>query len=165
MGTNFETKLRSVFICIFTACIITGCGFLDLFDTQLYTQHEVSVANRSSQDFYVDYVVESRLIDTTGNQNLVNYVLIDKSIIIEKSKWATLFLRQFDEHQRFGVEYSQIKNLITQLSIYRIEGNDTLFANPDLLDENKWEYFNNDPLPLSDIYHTYVFLIKDEDFD
>lgn len=165
MSANFETRLRSILICIFIACVVTGCGFIDLFNTILYTQHDISIANRSSQDFYVDYVVESRLIDTTGSQNVVDYVLIDTSITIQKNKWTSLFLRQFDQHQRFGMEYHQIKSLITRLSIYRIEGSDTLFARPDLLDEDKWEYFNNDPLPLSDIYHTYMLLIKDEDFE
>lgn len=65
------------------------------------------------------------------------------------------------------MEYDQIKSLITRLSIYRIEDSDTLYTRPHLLGKGKGkcEYFNNDPLPLSDIYHTYTLLIKDEDFE
>lgn len=158
-------KKLIIILVFLTVLALNGCDFLGLPYSQSFTSHDIRVSNSSSQEIYVEYVAESRIIDTTSNQTLVDFVLIDSSLIIPKSDFAILFERQFDEHQRYGLEYAHIKNLITKLKIYRIQGNDTLMAYPDLLDENQWKYFNNDPLPFSDYLHSYVLLIGDEDFE
>lgn len=158
-------RLGSVFFCIYVSWAITGCGLFDFPDSGAFTSHNIGIANRSSVDLYVEYTAETSTLDTTVNQTVIDYVQIDSSLIVPKHRSAILFEREFDEHQRYGLRYDHIESLITKLTIYQIQGNDTLKATFDLLDENQWKYFNNDPLPFSSYHHSYLLLIKDENFD
>ncbi len=165
-----STRLRSQTIFLITPLLLInlagGCSFLDYLDGPFLTDHDIGISNLTAEDIYLSYTSENRLIDNTGHNSVVDFILIDTSIVVPAHRKSSLVQRQFDDYQRFGLDYTEIKELFTRLEIYRIEGNDTLFARPDLMDEQKWEYFNSDPLPFSDeIYHTYLLRITDEDFE
>ncbi|GAB5525298.1 MAG: hypothetical protein Roseis2KO_31700 [Roseivirga sp.] len=158
-------RSASLFLFICLNGMLTGCGFFDFPDSDAFTSHDIGIANRSSVDLYVEYTSQNSAVDTTGNQTVINYSRIDSSLMIPKNDFAILFRREYDEPQRYGLEYDHIESLIVKLTIYQIQGNDTLVASPDLLDEQQWLYFNNDPLPFSPFHHSYLLQIKDEDFD
>lgn len=165
MMRNFITRLKLILLCCFIGTATVGCGLFDFGDGPFFTQHQIGVSNRSSQELHIEYTVEQRILDTTNFQAVANFVLIDSSLIISKNTSPELLLRQFDDYQRHGLQYDRIKNLFVKLKIYQIEGSDTTFANPDMLDEANWDYFNSDPLPFSkEIYHSYFLILEDTDF-
>lgn len=165
MKAQFHKKSGSALMLLIISCALTGCGLFDFPDSGAFTSHDIGIANGSSVDLYVEYTTQNSTVDTIGNQTVINYTRVDSSLMIPKNDFAILFKREYDEHQRTGLGYDHIKSLIVELTIYQIQANDTLVATLDLLDENQWMYFNNDPLPFSDFHHSYLLLIKDDHFD
>lgn len=165
MKKRFETKLKGYLAVILLFVLVGSCGYIDLLTGPYFSQHKVSLNNRSSYDLHVDLMIQERLVDIDDYAEYVDLHLIDTSFVVEPNGRSEMALFQYKKYHRFGLDYAGLKEEFMRLDIYYIYGNDTIYAEIDLTNEDNWHYFNSDLLSSAkEISHYYSLTLKDEDF-
>ncbi len=142
--------------------LFSGCDFCS--NDEPSKNHSINFHNGSTSDLHISFSADSRF----GGGN-PRYERKDSAFVLPVGESFEMINDGYSPGIREPAyahyhRPSEINARIHEFTVFKIVDSDTVWANLDLLVEERWSMFDNDPITCGPTYHTYGYRIEDTDF-